>query len=58
MRLCKQRKSHTCRRQRGSSAAGSCTIWTISGRRVPISEDVMLKRNYRGKGRGSSGGSA
>ena len=42
--------SSSCRRQRGSSAEGSCTICTISGRRVPISEDVMLKRNWRGGG--------
>lgn len=38
-----------CRRQRGSSAEGSCTICTISGRRVPISTEVMLKRNCRGQ---------
>lgn len=27
----------TCSAQRGSRAAGSCVIWTMSGRRVPIS---------------------
>lgn len=35
----------TCRRQRGCGAVGSWTICTISGRRVPISLEVMLKRN-------------
>ena len=44
--------SSSCRRQRGSSADGSCTICTISGRRVPISEEVMLKRNC-GVGKGA-----
>lgn len=35
-------------RQRGSSAVESCTIWTMRGRRVPISTSRTLKRNCQG----------